>query len=190
VLDDHLLLAPGPVALERLDLGSECAAKLVVEPPEVLNMIQPLGICQAPSLSHHHTMGDRHLRREQRLDLVLRLDPMNEGHREVHRRGILLLADIERIHETVDIADQEIVVCRWAGARSSGGTEAVGTAPERAMVGAPRQALGSPSAQAIEQSCGSTWSLPLTKLGSILSIGMLDQSPGVIRRNFPRACSI
>ena len=79
MLDCDLLLAPGPVFLERLDLRCERSRQFVESAFGAVLLGNIIDVLQLAREGHGLHVNGGHLCRQHRLDLVLRLDTLDHG---------------------------------------------------------------------------------------------------------------
>ncbi len=83
VLNDHALFALRAVIFERLDLIGERARELVKGRLGAVLLREIVSVGEVASGRHRRVVDRAHLRRQHRLDLIARLDPLHDGEHEI-----------------------------------------------------------------------------------------------------------
>ena len=93
MLDGHLLLAAASVSLERLDLSREGARELVEGVLGAVLLRDILDAGEASGESHRGHVHRRHLSAEHRLDLIARLDPLDDREHKIRAKFSIYSAE-------------------------------------------------------------------------------------------------
>src|SRR3981081_1074377 len=112
MLHGHLLLATGPVALERLHLDCKGPGELVERTFGAVLLRYILYVRKSPSGRHGRHMYGGHLRRQHRLELIPRLNTLHDGKHEIEVVLVNLASLRTGISQLIDETLDEVEIRR------------------------------------------------------------------------------